>query len=89
MENEKTCKIVTDPRIARLILHRNSKEQKKFCEFCGKPLADKCSCHKNSVICDIKPHKKNPEASVFCFENTETFVVTLAEIEAELSKDPE
>lgn len=81
---EKKFKIITDPRIARMILKANSAAVKKYCPYCGKPLSEDCGCRKDSVVCDIKPNKKNAEATVFCFETNEDFWITLAEIEKEL-----
>lgn len=94
MDNEnKAYRIITDPRIARMILKSNSGAQKKYCAYCGKSLNMNCGCAQDSVLADIKPNKYNAEATVFCFENNDAFKKAYTEVEAVLSakaeKDPE
>lgn len=82
MEGNKAYRIITDPRMARMILKSNPTSKKKYCAYCGKSLNDNCGCVQDSVLCDIKPNKYNAEATVFCFENNEAFKKAYEEAEA-------
>lgn len=82
MEN-KACKIVTNPCIARALLKLNTNMQKKYCPYCGKSLSEGCACPRDHVIVDIKRNKNNNSATVFCFANTPEFAKAFEELEAE------
>ena len=90
-ENKKS-QLVFDPKITRKLLKMNG--ELKFCPYCGKPLAEKCECHKNIVI-DVKPLRGSEEASVSVFDNNESFqadfTYILDEIKAkkDAEKEPE
>lgn len=86
MGNEnKAYRIITDPRMARMILKSNPNTQKKYCAYCGKSLADNCGCTQDIILCDIKPNKYNAQATVFCFENSVAFKKAYEESEAAIA----
>lgn len=85
MEN-KTCKVVTNPCIARALLKQNSNVQKKYCPYCGKPVTEGCACPQDNVIIDIKRNKNNNAATVFCFANTPEFAKAFEALEAQYTE---
>lgn len=78
----KESKLCFDAKVVRKLLKMNG--EIKFCPYCGKPIVEKCECHKNIII-DIKPYrntdgKTEPDRSVFVFKNNENFQADLAQL---------
>ena len=80
MENKKS-KLIFDMKIVRKLLKMNG--EPKFCPYCGKPLTEKCKCHKNIVV-DVKPLRGSEEASIAVFDNNESFQADLTQIMDEI-----
>lgn len=75
MNKTKKTQLVWDPKITRKLLKLN--DDIKFCPFCGKPIDEDCSCHKNFIV-DYKPYKNSdgviePNRSVAVFHNNKNF----------------
>ena len=83
----KESKLCFDAKVVRKLLKMNG--EIKFCPYCGKPIVEKCECHKNIII-DIKPYrnadgKTEPDRSVFVFKNNENFQADLAQLIEEVT----
>ena len=83
MRNEnKTSKLVFDPRVTRKLLKMNG--ELKYCPYCGKALSEKCECHKNIVV-DVKPLRGGTgNETIAVFANSETFQKDFTEIMEEM-----
>lgn len=89
-ENKKS-KLIFDPKITRKLLKMNG--EVKFCPYCGKPLTEKCECHKNIII-DVKPMRGAENSTIAVFQNNEAFQSDLTQIMDEIKakkevEDPE
>jgi hypothetical protein len=86
-ENKKS-KLIFDMKIVRKLLKMNG--EPKFCPYCGKPLVEKCECHKNMII-DVKPMRGAEETTIAVFQNNEAFQADLIYImdEIKAKKDAE
>ena len=84
-ENKKS-KLIFDPQIVRKLLKMNG--ELKFCPYCGKPLAEKCECHKNIII-DVKPMRGAENSTIAVFQNNEAFQTDLAQIIDEINAKKE
>lgn len=80
-ENKKS-KLIFDPKIVRKLLKMNG--ELKFCPYCGKPLVEKCECHKNIII-DVKPMRGAENSTIAVFQNNEAFQTDLAQIIDEIN----
>ncbi len=87
MENKnKKSRLIFDMKLARKLLKMNGEVQ--FCPYCGKPMTEKCSCHKNIVV-DVKPLRGSEEASIAVFDNNSNFQEDLEKLMDELREKKE
>ena len=84
--NNKKSKLIFDMKLARKLLKMNG--EVKFCPFCGKPMSEKCSCHKNLVV-DVKPLRGSEEASIAVFDNNQSFQEDLTQLMDEIKAKKE
>lgn len=84
-ENKKS-KLIFDPRIVRKLLKLNG--EPKFCPYCGKELAEHCSCHKN-IIVDVKPMRGAEDSTIAVFQNNDAFQADLVQIMDEIKAKKE
>ena len=87
MENKnKKSRLIFDMKLVRKLLKMNG--ELKFCPYCGKPMDEKCSCHKNIVV-DVKPLRGSEEASIAVFDNNSSFQEDLEKLMDELKAKKE
>ena len=70
MNKTKKSQLVFDMKLVRKLLKMNG--EIKFCQFCGKPIAEGCDCHKNIII-DVKPKRDAENETIAVFDNNAEF----------------
>lgn len=84
----KKSQLIFDMKLVRKLLKMNG--EIKFCPFCGKPIEENCTCHKNLVI-DVKHKRETENETIAVFDNNDAFKADYAKLieEAKAKKEAE
>ena len=88
MNNKKTSQLVFDMKLVRKLLKMNG--DIRFCPFCGKPIEENCTCHKNLVV-DVKHKRETENETIAVFDNNDAFKTDYVKLieEAKTKKESE